>query len=389
MNVSAGAYLAVWTALAVMFAGQSLLYAVQAHRPFQAAAALFSSMLYWYLWAVLGLVVLRLADRFPMGGHRIRRHAAVHGLTGVILASCHVLLRAAAERALKGDGADGVQAFFVEQFHLDLLVYWGIVGASHAIAFHRQAVARAAEAGVLASRTATLEATVATARLNALRAQLEPHFLFNTLQAVSTLMREDVRLADRTLGQLSTLLRRIVDAADVQEVPLRDELQLAGEYLAIQSTRFQTHLAVETHVEPEIENALVPILVMQPLIENACLHGISRRPTGGRVILRAERARDRAGDARSRGPHGTLRLSVTNDGPESQLSLESPDAGPIREGIGLSNTRKRLEALYGEHQTIALRPRPGGGVETIIEIPLHWSSADPPEARHSLEAARG
>jgi sensor histidine kinase YesM len=82
-------------------------------------------------------------------------------------------------------------------------------------------------------------------------------------------------------------------------------------------------------------------------------------------------------------------LSVINDGPESQLSLESPDAGPIREGIGLSNTRKRLEALYGEHQTIALRPRPGGGVETIIEIPLHWSSADPPEARHSLEAARG
>jgi two-component system LytT family sensor kinase len=390
LNVPPGAYLAIWTALAVAFAGQSLLYALQAHRPFQAGAALLSSMLYWYLWAVLGLVVLRLADRFPMGGQRIRRHAAVHGLAGVIVAGCHVFLRAAAERALNGSGADGVQVFFVEQFHLDLLVYWGIVGASHVMAFHRQAVARAAEAGGLASRAANLEAMVATARLNALRAQLEPHFLFNTLQAVSTLMRQDVRLADRTLGRLSTLLRRIVDAADVQEVPLHDELQLAGEYLAIQSTRFQTRLAVETHVEPEIENALVPILVMQPLIENACLHGISRRPTGGRVILRAERAWDGAGDARPPAPPGVLRLSVTNDGPESEPSGEPPDGSfPSREGIGLSNTRKRLEALYGDRQTIAMKSRPGGGVEAIVEIPLHWSSADPAGAPRSLKAARG
>jgi two-component system LytT family sensor kinase len=365
-------YLAIWTALAVVFAGQSLLYALQAHRPFRAGAALFSSTLFWYLWGVLGLVVLRLADRFPIGGHRARRHAAVHALSGVIVAGCHVVLRAAAERAFNGNSADGVQTFFVEQFHLDLLVYWGIVGASHAITFHRQALARAAEAGALASRAANLEAMVATAQLNALRAQLEPHFLFNTLQAVSTLMRHDVGLADRTLGQLSTLLRRIVDAADVQEVPLCDELQLAGEYLAIQSTRFQAHLAVETHVEPGIENALVPILVMQPLIENACLHGISRRPAGGRVILRAERVRD-----------GVLRLSVTNDGPESQATSPA-----TREGIGLSNTRKRLEALYGEHQMIAMRPRPGGGVETIVEMPLHWSSADQPETFQPMEAAR-
>jgi two-component system, LytTR family, sensor kinase len=382
-------YLAIWTALAVVFAGQSLLYALQAHRPFRAGAALFSSMLFWYLWGVLGLVVLRLADRFPIGGHRARRYAAVHALTGVIVAGCHVVLRAAAERAFNGTSADGAQTFFVEQFHLDLLVYWGIVGASHAITFHWQAVARAAEVGALASRAANLEAMVATAQLNALRAQLEPHFLFNTLQAVSTLMRHDVGLADRTLGQLSTLLRRIVDAADVQEVPLCDELQLVGEYLAIQSTRFQAHLAVETHVGPGIENALVPILVMQPLIENACLHGISRRPSGGRVILRAERVRDGATDARSRGPHGVLRLSVTNDGPESQISPELPDTGSAtREGVGLSNTRKRLEALYGEQQMIALRPRPGGGVETIIEIPLHWSSGDPPETSRTLEVAR-
>jgi two-component system LytT family sensor kinase len=382
-------YLATWTALAVLFAGQSLLYALRAHGPFRAGAALISSMLYWYLWAVLGLVVLRLAGRFPLSGERIRRHAVVHAVAGVLVAGCHVLLRAVAERAFDGNGADGVRTFFVEQFHLDLLVYWGIVGASHAITFHRQAVARVAKAGALASRAASLEASVATARLNALRAQLEPHFLFNTLQAVSTLMRQDVGLADRTLGRLSTLLRRIVDAADVQEVSLGDELQLAGEYLAIQATRFQARLTVETHVEPGIEEALVPILVMQPLVENACVHGISRRPAGGLVVLRAERARDRAGDARSRGPRGVLRLSVTNDGPESPVFPESPGpAAALREGIGLSNTRERLAALYGEHQTIAMTRRPGGGVETIIEIPLHWSS-DPPETSHSLESARG
>jgi two-component system, LytTR family, sensor kinase len=374
-------YLATWTALAIVFVGQSLLYALQAHAPFRAGAALLSSTLYWYLWALLGLVVLRLAARFPLGGRGFRRHAAVHALTGILVAGCHVLLRAAAERAFNGNSADGVRTFFVEQFHLDLLVYWGIVGASHAFAFHREAVTRAAEAGALASRGAHLEAMIATARLNALRAQLEPHFLFNTLQAVSTLMRGDVELADRTLGQLSALLRRIVDAADVQEVPLDDELQLAGEYLAIQAVRFQAHLAVETHVEPEIEKALVPILIMQPLIENACVHGIGRHPAGGRVILRAERARDGAGGVRSRGLRGVLRLSVTNDGPEPPAT-----GSALREGIGLSNTRKRLEALYGEHQMIAVTRRPGGGVEAVIEIPLHWSS-DPPETTLPLEAA--
>ncbi len=383
-------YLAIWTVLAVAFAGQSLLYAVQADRPFHAGTALLSSMLYWYLWGALGLVVLRLAARFPIGGKRSRWHAAVHAVAGVIVAGCHVVLRAVAERAVNGNSADSVRTFFVEQFHLDLLVYWGIVGASHAITFHRQAVTRAADAGALASRAANLEAMVATAQLNALRAQLEPHFLFNTLQAVSTLMRSDVGLADRTLGQLSTLLRRIVDSADVQEVPLSDELELAAEYLAIQSTRFQTHLTVETRVEPGIGKALVPILVMQPLIENACLHGISRRPTGGRVILCAERVPDGAADARSCDPRGALRLSVANDGPEPQMSPASPVAGPTtREGVGLSNTRRRLEALYGENQTIALRPRPGGGVETIVEIPLRWSGAGPPKPSRPLEAAGG
>jgi sensor histidine kinase YesM len=211
--------------------------------------------------------------------------------------------------------------------------------------------------------------------------------LFNTLQAVSTLMRHDVALADRTLGQLSTLLRRIVDAADVEEVPLREELQLAGEYLAIQSTRFETHLAFETEVEPGIENALVPILVMQPLLENACLHGISRCPLGGRVVLRAERADDQAGAPRAPGLHAFLRLSVTNDGPEMPAPLEP--TSPMREGVGLSNTRKRLEALYGEYQTITVTRRPGGGVQAIIEIPLRRRSATPPEALHAVDGAYG
>jgi len=370
-------YLAVWTALAVVFAGQSVLYAVQANRPLAFSTALVSSLLYWYLWAALGTVVVGLARRFPLSRPRLGGHAAIHGAAAVAVACCHVVLRAAVEHAVYGHSADGVQTFFVEQFHLDVLVYGCIVGACHAFTFHRQAVARAAEIGSLASRAANLEAMVATARLNALRAQLEPHFLFNTLQAVSTLMRQDVGLADRTLGQLSSLLRRVVDATDVQEVPLGDELQLAGEYLAIQATRYQAQLAVETEVEPGIENALVPILVMQPLLENACLHGIGRRPSGGRVILRAERV------------GGVLRLSVSNDGPESAGGAGSVKAvRPIREGVGLSNTRKRLEALYGDQQTIAMSLRPAGGLQAVIEIPLHWPAAPTLEAPQMVEAAR-
>jgi LytS/YehU family sensor histidine kinase len=330
-------------------------------------------MLFWYLWGALGLAVLRLAARFPISGPHVRRHVAVHALIGLIAAGVHVVLRAAAERAFRGRGADGVETFFVEQFHLDVLVYWGILGAHHALTFHRQAVARAAEAGALASRAANLEAMIATAQLNALRAQLEPHFLFNTLQAVSTLMRNDVALADQTLGRLSALLRRVVDSADIQEVTLADELQLADQYLAIQATRFQTRLIVERQVDPGIENALVPILVMQPLIENACLHGISQRPAGGRVVLRAERVYDETGGGPSSG-QDILRLSVINDGPEPQRNGESPDSGVRpREGVGLSNTRKRLEALYGERQVIGMRRQPGGSVATVIEIPFRRS----------------
>jgi two-component system LytT family sensor kinase len=185
-------------------------------------------------------------------------------------------------------------------------------------------------------------------------------------------LRQDVGLADRTLAQLSALLRRVVDAADVQEVPLADELALAGEYLAIQATRFQTELRVETRVEPGLEQALVPILVLQPLIENACLHGIGRHPSGGRVIIEVERA-----------GRYLLRLRVSNDG---------PDLGPLAtEGVGLSNSRKRLEALYGEHGALVVRPRTGGGAETTVELPLHWpddatrATAEPV----SLEAGRG
>jgi sensor histidine kinase YesM len=135
-------------------------------------------------------------------------------------------------------------------------------------------------------------------------------------------------------------------------------------------------------VDPEIELALVPILVMQPLIENACVHGIGRHPAGGRVVLRAERAPDRAGNAQLCGPRGVLRLSVSNDGPEPPVT-----GWALREGVGLSNTRKRLEALYGEHQMVAVTRRPGGGVEAVIEIPLHWAS-DLPETSPLLEAAR-
>ena len=374
------AYLGIWGALALLFAGQAFLYALWAGRSFEAGAALLSSMLFWYLWGALGLAVLRLATRFPISGPHARGHAVVHAVTGLLAAGLHVGLRAGAERALKGRGADGVETFFVEQFHLDVLVYWGILGAHHALTFHRQAVARAVEAGALASRAANLEARIATAQLNALRAQLEPHFLFNTLQAVSTLMRDDVALADQTLGRLSALLRRVVDSTDIQEVALADELQLADEYLAIQATRFQTRLIVERQVDPGLENALVPILVMQPLIENACLHGISRRPAGGRVVLRVERVPEEAGDASS-GGEGLLRLSVIDDGPEPRRNGELPDTGAtLREGVGLSNTRKRLEALYGERQAMVMRRQPGGGVATVIEIPLRRSPESNPTA---------
>ena len=180
--------------------------------------------------------------------------------------------------------------------------------------------------------------------------QIHPHFLFNTLNAVSGLMRENVDAADVMLSKLAELFQRTFETADIQEVPLRRELEFIDAYLTIQRTRYGERLGVTLTTDTTAKDALVPSLILQPLVENAIRYGIAEQPGPGRVAV----------DARTN--DGRLIVSVTNDGPAL--------APTIREGYGIRNLRSRLQALYGSRATFGLKPNPNGGAIAVLDLPL-------------------
>ena len=229
-----------------------------------------------------------------------------------------------------------------------------------AVEQERRAAEREAELGEreirasrLRERTAQLEGQLSAAQLEALRMQLNPHFLFNTLHAISTLMARDVKGARTMISDLSGLLRRVLDGTDAPEVPLDDELDVLSHYFGIERTRFADRLEVSMNAEEGTRNALVPTLILQPLVENAIKHGIAPRGEGGRVEVVAQRL------------NGHLVVNVRDDGPGL------PPGGPTREGVGLKNTRDRLEKIYGEQASLTLSNRPEGGLDAEVRIPFH------------------
>ncbi|UWX03609.1 histidine kinase [Pseudoxanthomonas sp. NC8] len=221
-------------------------------------------------------------------------------------------------------------------------MYWLIVAAAHVERLVRTARERE-------RRQLRLEAQLADARLEALRAQLQPHFLFNALNTISVLMHENVDSAERILLQLSALLRRSLDSSEAHEVALGEEIGFLESYLEIERARFGGRLSYEVLVPDEALGARVPTLILQPLVENALRHGIAMRAGPGRVEVKARRHGD------------TLLLSVSDDG--QGLSQASG------ERVGLANTRARLRLLYADRQRFGLRNSDDGGVIAEIELP--------------------
>ena len=203
-------------------------------------------------------------------------------------------------------------------------------------------------------QAAVLSTELVQARLQALRMQINPHFLFNTLNTISALIRENPDAADRMIVRLSELLRRTLDRGDVQEVPLREELDFLRGYLEIEQMRFPDRLTVTFDIEPKANELLVPHLILQPLVENALRHGIMPREEAGRIEISARVAE---------GQH--LELKVRDNG----NGLSPANGTPDREGIGLKNVRSRLTQLYGGAQEFELGNATGGGVEARIRIP--------------------
>jgi LytS/YehU family sensor histidine kinase len=227
--------------------------------------------------------------------------------------------------------------------------------AGFARIYYLQKKERQAEAERLEARAEALEAQLTEARLEALRRQLNPHFLFNTLHAVSTLVDRDPAGVRRMIARLSELLRHVLDEEAPQEVPLSDELDFLDDYLEIQSIRFQGALDTCLDVPPALHDARVPHLILQPVVENAIKHGASQVRGVGRIELRARRDDDR------------LVLTVTDNGPGLPPDQE--------EGVGLRNVRARLEALYGVEQAVRLTSAPEGGTRATLELPHHTGTA--------------
>ena len=237
--------------------------------------------------------------------------------------------------------------------NFDGAVFLIVVIAAHAFGFYRQAQERDRHATELA-------AGLNRAKLDALRLQLQPHFLFNTLNAISTLVHRDANAADELIGDLSELLRLSLQTTDHQ-VPLQRELELLDCYVAIEQTRLGDRLRVIRDIQPDTNAALVPTFVLQPLVENAIRHGIEPRVAPGTVKIQARREHDR------------LVLIVADDG----VGLTNSVSGLNRRGIGITNTEERLRALHGQAASLALGAPRGGGVEVRIELPFVTTPAAP------------
>ncbi len=356
-----GLIAAGWTLFGLFFAGQSIAVRAYDGRPLRVGATVAGWLLCAYLWLALTPLVLWLARRFPLERRRWHKNLPAHVAAALLLS----LLQLATYATISSwvgmvpghiSFFESFRGLFIGDIHFDLLTYGAIVGLSHALDYYRKYREREL-------RASQLETKLAQAQLDALRMQLHPHFLFNTLNSISVLMAEDVRAAQRMLARLSDLLRASLEKTGAHEVALHDELEFLESYLEIEQTRFQDRLTVRMEIDPAALDARVPNLILQPLVENAIRHGIAPRARAGVVLIRAARE------------NGVVRLAVADDG----AGLGSARPEDLMKGIGLSNTRSRLEQLYGAAHRFEMRERDGGGLEVSIEIPF----------RNGPEAKRG
>jgi signal transduction histidine kinase len=325
---------------------------------------------YWYSWALLVPGILWLARRYRFERHTWRRAAAVHAPAVVAFVFVHAILTVTARYWLttffgfppRPWWAEFRELFFLN-FDWEMMTYWAVVGLSHALDYHGEAQQRALTA-------AHLETRLAEAQLQALQRQLHPHFLFNTLHTISALMHRDIEAADAMLARLSDLLRLTLDRLGVQEVTLKEELEFLEKYLEIERTRFGDRLMVQLDIEPEALDLSVPNLVLQPLVENAIRHGIAPRMGGGRLQIVARRTGDR------------LWMMVRDNG--AGLSKDKLEA--FNHGVGLSNTRSRLEHLYPNAHRFEFHEPSDGGLAVTLEIPASDSDETPQAAAPNMES---
>jgi two-component system, LytTR family, sensor kinase len=303
----------------------------------------------WLFWAGGTFLVAWLARRFPLERPRIGRGLALHAALGAVTAVAILGTEALLGRAIEafwpgGPRANAFAGFIAYKFHVYFLIYWMVLGATRAWDYYGKF--RQSEL-----HTSQLEARLAQAQLDALKAQLHPHFLFNTHHAIVSLMlKQDNNAAIKMLTRLSDLLRVTLRKTDQQVSSLREELDTLELYLGIQRERYGERLTVQRDIDPAALSAEVPWLVLQPLVENALQHGIDPLTAGGVLHISASVN------------NGRLQLRVTDNGPGFPPGFAVANSG----GIGLRNTRARLERLYGDEQVFEIIPP----AEVRVTLPL-------------------
>jgi hypothetical protein len=305
----------------------------------------------WLLWALLTPCVLRLGRRYRLDRANWRRGALIHLSAGVAFALLHLVSQALLRYLtplFPEEPLTLLDALLscVSYFHINLLTYWATLGVAGAFDFYRRWQTEQLQG-------AQLKEQLARARLQALQMQLHPHFLFNTLHTIGTLVEDEPRVARRMITRLGDFLRLTLEEDVVEVVPLGREMEFARAYLSIEELRFQGRLQAHYSLAPETTAARVPYLILQPLIENAIRHGLAPRAGPGRLELRAARY------------DGRLRVEVRDDGGK---------IASTHNGLGLANTRARLMQLYGAAAQITLTVDGSGDTVAAIEIPYATTS---------------
>jgi sensor histidine kinase YesM len=334
------------------FSFSALIYFIYAStgNPVAWKQALSVGLTQWWAWCFLYSLVFWLTRRFPIERQRWWRGALFYSLISVVIVALKLGLDVVLIRLVyEGEVFKQIpeRSLLAMMLYFNFLTWGALVGVGHALNFYRQMRERELKAS-------QLEAQLAQAHLQSLKMQLQPHFLFNTLHTIAMLNLKDPKAANRMLSRLSDLLRLSLESVGVQEVTLKQELDFLKQYLEIQQVRFQDRLSVHLEIDPESLDAQVPNLILQPIVENAIRHGVADRETNGRIEIQATRQ------------NGWLDLRVRDNGPGIMADAQAS----LKPGVGLQNTRARLEQLFGPAHRFELKNANGGGLEVVIAIPF-------------------
>jgi len=338
----------VWSALAALSMLQTALYLEQRGQPIEWRSLIIGRALDWYTCLALAPVFVWLIRRYAIAPGRRARGAALIVLAAAAFVPVKYAALVPLTRALAPPAPRTVRTAVVANFFTEMLFLIGIALAIYAAELYR----RMQQSQLAQSR---LGRELAHARLEALTLQLHPHFLFNTLNAAVALIRHDARAAEDMLTDLSEMLHSTLGEPQPQEVPLERELDDVARYVRIMTYRFGPRLAADLDATPEARLGLVPRFILQPLVENAIEHGLARRAGAGGVQITARTDPRRL----------NLEVRDSCDG-VSEGAAQSKQG----RGIGLSNTRRRLEALYGDDFSLVVTPHESG-TSVVIDIPYH------------------